>query len=78
MRATWTNENPVAAGWLTFNWPYDGQNEFSFGVGGTLVGEPFDDHAFVAEVKNYEYVRSPGASVDSSSEPRHGCIRSRR
>ncbi|TDW91127.1 hypothetical protein [Kribbella sp. VKM Ac-2566] len=52
-RATWTNEDAVAAGRLTFNWPYAGQNEFSYDVGGILFGEPFDNHAFVAEVKNY-------------------------
>lgn len=52
-RATWTNEDAVAAGRLTFNWPFAGQNEFSFDVGGILFGEPFDNHAFVAEVKNY-------------------------
>lgn len=52
-RASWTNEDEIPAGRLTFNWPYAGQNEFSFDVGGILFGEPFDHHVFVAEVKNY-------------------------
>lgn len=52
-RATWTNEDAIAAGRLTFNWPFDGQHEFSYDVGGILFGDPFDNHAFVAEVKNY-------------------------
>jgi hypothetical protein len=60
-RATWTNEDAIAAGRLTFNWPFDGQNEFSFDVGGILFGEPFDNHAFIAEVKNYS---SDGLGAD--------------
>jgi hypothetical protein len=52
-RASWTNEDTVAAGRLTFNWPHGDQNEFSFDVGGILFDAPFDNHQFVAEVKNY-------------------------
>ena len=52
-RASWTNEDTVSAGRLTFNWPYGGQQPFSFDVGGLLFGEPFDRHIFMAEVKNY-------------------------
>ena len=51
-RSSWTNEDPVPASRLTFNWPHNG-NEFSFDVGGILYGQPFDNHLFVAEVKNY-------------------------
>ena len=52
-RSSWTNEDPVAASRLTFNWPHGKQTEFSFDVGGILFGEEFDNHLFVAEVKNY-------------------------
>lgn len=52
-KASWTNEDTVSAGRLTFNWPYAGQHPFSFDVGGLLFGAPFDSHLFMAEVKNY-------------------------
>ena len=52
-RASWTNEDTVAAGRLTFNWPHAGQQPFSFDVGGLLFGPPFENHSFMAEVKNY-------------------------
>jgi hypothetical protein len=52
-RSSWTNKDDVNAGRLTFRWPYAGQNEFSFDLGGMLYGGDFDNHYFVAEVKNY-------------------------
>lgn len=52
-RSSWTNKEDVAAGRLTYNWPHAGGEEFSFDVGGILYGDPFDNHNFVAEVKNY-------------------------
>ncbi|MEU5669803.1 hypothetical protein ABZ749_05405 [Micromonospora sp. NPDC047753] len=52
-RASWTNEDEVAGGRLEFNWPHAGQEPYSFDVGGFLYGQPFDNHSFMAEVKNY-------------------------
>ena len=52
-RASWTNDDEVAAGRLEFNWPFLGQEPYSFDVGGVLYGPPFDNHSFMAEVKNY-------------------------
>lgn len=51
-RASWTNEEAVNAGRLEWDWPYGGSS-FSLDIGGLLIGDPFDYHAFAAEVKNY-------------------------
>ena len=51
-RSSWVNEDTVRAGKLEYPWPHGGQ-PFSFDVGGTLIGEPFDYEDFVAEVKFY-------------------------
>lgn len=51
-RTSWVNEDAVRASKLEFAWPHGGQL-FSFDVGGILIGDPFDWHNFVAEVKNY-------------------------
>lgn len=52
-KASWTNEDAVAAARMEFSWPSGGGHPFSFDVGGILAGEPFENHAFLAEVKNY-------------------------
>lgn len=51
-RTSWVNEDTVRAGKLEFPWPHGGES-FSFDVGGMLIGQPFDWHNFVAEVKFY-------------------------
>lgn len=52
-RSSWTNEDEVPAGRLEFRWPHEGQQPFSFDIGGELYGDPYDHHFFAAEVKNY-------------------------
>lgn len=63
-RSTWTNSDEVPAGRLTYNWPHAGANEFSFDVGGILYGGDFDNHNFVAEVKNYSSDSDLGGHFD--------------
>ncbi len=63
-KATWTNDDAVSAGRLEFQWPYAGQQPFSFDLGGILYGKPFDEHAFLAEVKNYSGSSDLGEHYD--------------
>jgi hypothetical protein len=63
-KATWTNEDAVSAGRLEFHWPHDGQQPFSFDLGGILYGSPFDGHAFLAEVKKYSGSSDLGGHFD--------------
>jgi hypothetical protein len=39
---------------LGFRWPHGARQPFSFDLGGTLRGAPFDNESFVAEVKAYK------------------------
>lgn len=46
-------DSPSCAKKLTRKWPYGGQT-FSFDLGGSMRGEPFQSDQFCAEVKNYQ------------------------
>lgn len=65
--ATWTNEDEVMAGRLTFEWPHikaaKGKT-FSFDIGEILHGDEFHNHLFVAEVKNYSTQGNLSAEFD--------------
>ncbi len=56
---SWTNEDAVVAGRLSFDWPHGGQ-PFSFDIGGVLKGEPYQHHLFVAGVKKYKEASDQG------------------
>lgn len=64
---SWTNEDTVAAGKLTFEWPFGvGQGRtFSFDLGGILKDDPFDYHHFIAEVKKYKNAQDQGTHFDN-------------
>ncbi|MFG2792597.1 hypothetical protein [Streptomyces sp. NPDC048419] len=49
-------DSPACAKKLTLGWPYGGQT-FSFDLGGSMRGKPYQADYFCAEVKNYQ---SPG------------------
>jgi hypothetical protein len=61
---SWTNEDVVAAGKLTFDWPYNSRYTFSFDLGGILKGDPFHNHHFVAESKKYASASDQGTHYD--------------
>ena len=63
-RSSWTNKDAIPAGRLTYSWPHAGGHEFSFDVGGILFGGEFDNHNFVAEVKNYSSDSDLGSHFD--------------
>lgn len=68
-RSTWTNEDAVIAARMTFEWPFGTEKHqtpttFSFDIGGILFGDPFDNHQFVAEVKNYSTTGNIGSEFD--------------
>lgn len=60
---SWTNEDRVAVGRLSFEWPYGGQ-PFSFDLGGIMRGDPFDSQLFVAESKMYSNAQDQGTHYD--------------
>lgn len=60
---TWTHGDAVPTSRLSFSWPHGGQS-FSYDIGGTLQGQPFDGHLFLAECKNYKAAQDQGTHYD--------------
>lgn len=62
VRASWTiYDNTEAAGRLTYKWP-GSATEYSYDLGGILLGAPYENHAFLAECKKYK---------NAADQPKH-------
>ena len=59
----WVNPDPVAVPKLTFTWA-DGIAQFSFDIGGLLLGGDKANQEFLAEVKNYQDASDQGTLYD--------------
>ncbi|MEU0391114.1 hypothetical protein [Streptomyces chartreusis] len=68
--ARWVNPNPIAIPKLTFQWA-DGSN-FSFDLGGLLIGGEFEGQEFLVESKFYE---TPGHQGEMYIEYLAKCYR---
>ncbi|WP_225804235.1 hypothetical protein [Streptomyces sp. NK15101] len=56
-------DSPSCGRRLTIPWPYGGRT-FSFDLGGTMRGEPYQSDMFCAEVKNYSQPGDQGTHFD--------------
>lgn len=65
-KSSWTNSDDFIAAQLAYEWPHatGTAKPFSFDLGGILFGEPFHNHPFVAEVKNYSTTGNIGGEFD--------------
>ena len=56
-------DSPSCGRRLTLPWPYGGRT-FSFDLGGTMRGDPYQNDTFCAEIKNYAQPGDQGTHFD--------------